>query len=82
MTYIIFFDGRKYEWVGSLVAVFRGVEKGVKVGDVRVINGKLYYAKTVAKAGIMSCSSVVSWTVPDATIGKILEIKGELLKVL
>lgn len=71
--------GRTYEWLGGFGAIFTSIEKGITVGDVRVVNGEMFYAASVT----YGCGYrnpwrgwQVSWTQTRLTIEKIRSIKA------
>lgn len=70
-------DGVEYTWVGGFGAILRSVERGRKYGDVRMIDGTLYYVYIISKRGWCSAPEI-SWTIRDPTTEKITEIKTKL----
>ena len=57
------FGGIKYTYSSGITRLDGMVyllsrERGVKCGDTRVINGKLFYANSVFERGPLQCSSI------------------------
>jgi len=74
---VVTIDGRKYEWMGGLGSIIRSYERGVKQGDVRIIDDMLFYAYRVGAWFITGRN--ISWTIQNVTVEKVREIKERLL---
>lgn len=57
-------DGTEYTWHGGLGCVLYSFERGVKINDVRIIAGHIFYACWVERSG---WSRQVNW-VPHGEI--------------
>lgn len=60
---ITFIKGRQtYEWSGGFGAIFKSWERGVKIGDVRIIENELFYAYYVKRTWFKKAE--IWWTKP------------------
>lgn len=67
----------EYEWCGGFGSVLKSHERGIKVGDVRVITGILFYATYIYKRGMFDYE--VNWIpVERIEIGWIRDFKHKL----
>ena len=72
-------DGRRYEWGGGFGAVFVSYERNIAAGDVRMIEGELFYAYIVQSRGWRRPR--VCWTQPKITVEHLREIQARVFGV-
>lgn len=73
-------DNIEYTWYGSRGLLFYSEERGVKAGDVRVINGMVFYACDVNKYSFFSKPDV-SWAHIDGNNDNTKEIKKKMFNI-
>ena len=56
-------DGVEYTWRGGLGSIFSSMEKGLKKGDLRAINGYVFTVFSVGSSeSFLSSRNIVHWT--------------------
>lgn len=68
--------GREYHWRGGFGAVIKSYERGVRVGDVRMIEGDTYYAFMVQPRWLRR--SEISWSLKPISAERVREIRRAL----
>lgn len=67
--------GRTYEWSGGFGVIVKSHERGVQVGDVRIIGDELLYAYLVYPRRFRAAK--VCWTLVKPTIEGINRLHGK-----
>lgn len=73
---MVMLDGRWYTWDGGFGSVISSQERGVACGDVRMIEGELFYAYTVRRKGWLSAPHVC-WTQPGVRADRVRELRSK-----
>ena len=74
--------GISYNWEGGFGCVFESFENGLKQGQVRYINHRLYYVFSVRKKWYGLGTDRVAWGMVEKAEAEILrEIKSEMFHV-
>lgn len=71
---------RTYEWCGGFGAMFKSFERGVQAGDVRMFDGRLFYAFQVKPRGWFMRPEVW-WTLPKPTSDDVRACKARMFRV-
>ena len=70
-------DGRIYEWGGGFGAVIISRERGVKVGDVRMIEGEIFHVYMVSNYS-WPFNNRVCWTQHKLTVEHMRELRARI----
>jgi hypothetical protein len=70
---MLYIDNMYYQWHGQYGKILSSLENGVKKGDVRVINGTIFYAYLIYKNRFKK--NDVCWSVIDVDQEGIKKIK-------
>lgn len=74
--------GRIYEWSGGFGAIFVSHERGRSLGDVRMIECRLFYVYLIySPASWLWWKRRVGWTLPSVTIEDIRTLRAQLFGV-
>lgn len=71
--------GRLYKWSGGFGAILKSYERGVRVGDVRVIGDELLYAYLVYPRWFGRAE--VCWTQPKPSVEGIHDLQRKFFGV-
>lgn len=71
-------DNIEYEIEGNIGCILSSREKNIKVGDVRMIEERLFYARYISDLKWLNTPRI-SWTIANIEIEEIRKIKAKLL---
>jgi len=69
------YDGREYTWMGGFWCFFWSVERGTKVGDVRMFGDTLFYAYMASSDGSLFRKRICWIPQGDTTVEMINECR-------
>lgn len=68
--------GVDYTWCGGMGCIISSRERGLKVGDCRVIADRLFYVYMVHPNSMFKCN--VFWSMPNCSTENVRKFKREL----